>query len=554
MRSTVTLAGRRASPQGWAAPFALFVGAALVYSLNLGRLPHPDELHHVLAAKGLLESGEPRIAEGLYTRTLMFTWLVARSFALFGESLSAARLPALLPTAALVALLFVWLRHVADARAAWLGALLFALSPFAVDMAQFSRFYALQMLSLFGAAVCAYEALEPNPPHRRLGLALAALAAAALAFYLQPTTIMGLAGLCSWLAAALLLPVLLDPATPRRRKLALASVLAGLGVLVLLVLLASGSLPKLWAQYRSTPLFNRGTEGQFWYYHARYSLLYPSLWPATGILALAALAARPRPASFLAVVFAVAFLLSSFGAAKSLRYIAYAQPFLFALWGVGLAALWAPLGRFLRGLGVDLRATLPRGWPAGAWLARAMLAVALAFLVLANPAWLRTATLLAGVTIPPEQPPTNWPAAREALEPWLARAGVVVTTEELGTLYFLGRYDVRYSPSKLEELAPSQQREFGIDHRTGRPVIATQPSLERLMDCYGSGVILGPAEDWGKPHKINDGLARLITERATPIELPARSRLFAYGWDRSAEGRPPPSACAGLPAIATAQP
>jgi 4-amino-4-deoxy-L-arabinose transferase-like glycosyltransferase len=536
----------------WAAPIALLLGAVLCYSVNLGHLPHPDELHHVLAAKGLLETGEPRIAEGVYTRTLLYTWLVAQSFALFGESLSVARLPALIPMAVLVALMFVWLRRVADERAAWIGTLLFALSPFAVDIAQFSRFYALQMLSLFVAAVCAYEVVRPESPGwRRAGLALAAAVAAALAFYLQPTTILGLGGLGLWLSGAVLLPFFLDPALPRRRKLALAGALAGLVVLGLGVIAATGILDDLWSQYRWTPLFNRSTEDQFWYYHAWYSLLYPSLWPATGVLALAALAAKPRPAGFVAAVFAVGFLLNSFAAAKNLRYMAYAQPFLFALWGIGLAALWDPLGRFLRRLAVDARAALPRSWPVGPGVARATVVAAVVFLLLANPAWLRTATLLAGVTIPPDQPPTDWPAARAALEPWLARAGVVVTTEELGALYFLGRYDVRYSPSKLTELAPSQRHEFGIDHRTGRPVIATAASLERLIDCYDSGLVVGPAEDWGKPHKIDGNLARLIAERAEPVELPPRSRLFAYAWERPAGDALPPT-CADLPTIATA--
>ena len=41
----------------------------------------------------------------------------------------------------------------AGTRAAWIGALLFGLSPFSVEIAQFSRFYGLQMLSLFVAAV-----------------------------------------------------------------------------------------------------------------------------------------------------------------------------------------------------------------------------------------------------------------------------------------------------------------------------------------------------------------------------------------------------------------
>jgi hypothetical protein len=51
-----------------AVPFFLFAAAALLFSINLDRLPHPDELYQIQAAEGLLATGEPRIADGLYTR------------------------------------------------------------------------------------------------------------------------------------------------------------------------------------------------------------------------------------------------------------------------------------------------------------------------------------------------------------------------------------------------------------------------------------------------------------------------------------------------------
>ena len=72
----------------WRAPLLLALAAGLLYCINLGHLPHPDELYHILAAQGMVVTGEPRIAEGLYTRTWLFTWLVARCFSLFGESLA----------------------------------------------------------------------------------------------------------------------------------------------------------------------------------------------------------------------------------------------------------------------------------------------------------------------------------------------------------------------------------------------------------------------------------------------------------------------------------
>ena len=109
--ATTATQQRDGSMAGWLAPLALFAAACLLYSINLGRMAHPDEFHHILAAQGLLATGEPRIAEGVYTRVYLQTWLVAKSFSLFGDSLAAARVPSLIATALLVATLFAWLRR-----------------------------------------------------------------------------------------------------------------------------------------------------------------------------------------------------------------------------------------------------------------------------------------------------------------------------------------------------------------------------------------------------------------------------------------------------------
>jgi hypothetical protein len=369
-----------------------------------------------------------------------------------------------------------------------------------------------------------------------------------LAVYLQPTTLLGCVGLGLWAAAGIGLPWLGDRAVPPRRKLLAVGALGVLALAAVGALAATGMLGDLWRQYRSTPLFNQGSSDEFWYYHAWYSLLYPSLWPATGILALLAVAARPLPGSMAISVFAVGFLLNSFAAGKSLRYIAYAQPFLFVLWGIGLAALWPQLVQFIGRLRASLGSRLA-SFDAGRGLAGALVGASVVFLVAANPAWVRTAMLLADVTVPPEQPRANWPLAREALAPWLERADIVVTTEELGHLYFLGRYDLRFSPSKLGELHKAEQREFGIDFRTGRSVIGSKETLERILACYPVGVIVGPAAHWGRPELINGELAALIAARAQPLPLPPGSHLRAYTWERPAGAGQAPPSCAGLPSF-----
>lgn len=534
-------------PAALLAPLAVFVGALALYSINLGHLPHPDELHHILAAHGLLTAGEPRIAEGLYTRVLLHTWLVAESYKLFGESVAAARVPSIVAMAACVALLFVWVRREVGAAAAWWSAVLFGISPFAIGVAQFVRFYALQTLVFTATAMVVYYAVAGR--HSLWGRAtfgLVSLPLLAFGAYLQPTTLLGAVGLGAWAVPALLLPWLQRSELPLTRKLSLLGGGLVLSLLVVMALAWTGLLGQLWERYREAPLFIEDRVDNFWYYHAWLNLLYPTLWPAVGILALVMIVVHPLLGSFATVTFAVSFLLNSFAAAKGLRYMVYAQPELFMIWGTGIATFWPKIVSWLRGLTDELAGQMA-GF--GAWarrLAVALVAGAIMFLVLANPTWLRSATMIADIAIPPERPRADWPRAKDSLMPWITAADVVVSSEELGTLYYLGRYDIRFSPSKLGELDANEQKEFGRDYRTGRPVISKSETLKQVIDCYRTGIVLGPSAHWGAAHLIDAKTLALIESNTTPLSLPPRTQIRAQVWDHGA-GWARPDMCAGLP-------
>lgn len=544
--------GRRSlEQQRWLAPLLLGIAAALIYTIQLGADPaNHDELHHVLAARSLLATGEPRLVDGIYSRGYAYTWLVAQSFRLFGDSLAAARLPALLAGAALVPVLFVWLRAEAGPRAAWTTTILYALSPFAVELAQFARFYTLQSLAFFLGAIALHRALlGPGAAWHRLMLLGAAAGALFFANQLQPTTIMGLVGLTVWGALAVALPWLIAPTTSPMQRLVAVLAATALVAVVALAAWQTGLLAKFWQLYRETPLFLERNSDEFWYYHVWYSLYYPSLWPAVGLLGLAGLAAWPRPGLLVLAVFATAFVLNSLGGAKALRYMAYAQPFLFALWGLGLAAVWDGLVLFLGGTRrrlADLSGSLPPGWSGR--LASTLVGGALACLVLANPAWVRSVSLLARVTVPGEEPNIDWLAVQPILAPLVDRAGIVVTTAELETLYYLGRYDLLLNRSRLSELRPPEAREFGRDWRTGRPVIATEASLARVIECYPSGLFVSPELAWKRPAHIDQPAKAMVEERGTPVPLPPRSHVLAWTWEHPATaGRP--AYCAELDAM-----
>lgn len=527
----------------------LFVGSVTVFCINLGRLPHPDELYHILAAKGLLETGEPRIAEGLYWRGYLQTWLTAWSFRLFGESLATARIPSALFTAGLVTASFWWLRARVGTSIALLGAIFYALSPFAITIAQFCRFYALQTLSFFLAAVTIAEAAnrERSPRRRVIFLALG-LPALGLAIHLQPVSLIGGLGIALYVAGSLLLPRLVDPTLPWVKRFGPALVLSSALLLGLAASAASGLLDELWSRFRQAETFNAHLADQFWYYHAWYQLFFPTLWPATGLLALAAFARWPRPAGLALTIFAIAFTLHSLAAPKSLRYIAYAQPFLIVLWVLGLAAVWSNLRDGLSALvtGIAGRFELPT--TTGRRLARFLVAGAIVFLVLANPAWLRSVTLLADVPVPPERPPVDWPKVAPVLAPHLASGRFVVTSEELGALYFLGRFDLTLNASRYDEIVRGTGPTIVRDPRTGRGVGRDLAATRLVLACRAPGVFISLEQFWNDAPRIVAPTAKtFLLAHARPLELPAGSGLVAFVWDeRSGEA----ADCAELEPIA----
>jgi hypothetical protein len=257
-----------------------------------------------------------------------------------------------------------------------------------------------------------------------------------------------------------------------------------------------------------------------------------------------ALVARPRPALLATIVFGTAFLVHSFTPAKNFRYMAYALPFLFAVWGMALGEIGGRLRRFTADQ--ILKFTAPLRQPRLRSLSRQGLWAVLAlFLVAGNTAFIRTATLLADITIPPDTPPADWRAARAALGPRLAQADIVLTTSELEALYFLDRYDVVVSRSRLDELGQlAGADEFGRDFRTGRPVVASADAVARIIACYPSGLVVSPTARWRVPIQLSPEVAELIERSATEVPMPPHSHMIAYEWHHP--GTAPPPGCLEL--------
>jgi hypothetical protein len=535
-----SILSRRSS---WLAPVVLGCLALAVRLPHFDHVAYFDELYHFLAAQSWLAEGQLRVADGVYDRTPLFTVLLAQWLGLFGENLVIARLPSLIAGTALVVLVFLWTRAVAGSLAAVLAALFLALDPENLQISQWGRFYALHVVMFWLGAVGTYR-LVTSPPAaagRTVLLAAGVLLCFGPALYLQITTLIGLLGVAVWSTLALGLPWL-SRFSPRTRWGIVAGA-AFVGAAAIWVFAEVGLVAELLARYRSAPLYQVGNRDAFWYYHSFLTIYYPTLWPLVALAVVIGLAYRPRPTAFCACVTAIAFVAHSFAAAKSMRYLTYASPFLFVLWGIALAEVWPRLSGFLEDVGARALAWLRLGWLGRPGIF-AVLAVVLAFTIAANGAFVRSAATMFGFVIPPMQTPPDWAAAKDALAPWLADAAIVLTTDELSALHYLGRYDVLISKSRLSELRNGG--EFSPDPRTGRPVIGRPESLALIMDCYPDGLLVVDAGRWRNPAQLDHAVADLAEARAEEVELSAAA-MHAYVWRWPNDARRA-EACADLPA------
>jgi hypothetical protein len=518
---------------------ALVTAIALaVRFIRLDHTVHVDELTHILAARSLLEDGTLRLGEDgmLYTRARGFTYLIAAMLRLFGESVVVARIPAVLAGTALVAVLFVWTRSVAGRAAAWLAALFLCLDPTAIYLSQLTRFYTIHaLLFLLGAIAVFRLCTSPASAARRAALIAGALGVFGLAYHLQVTTLIGLGGVS--FAVVLLLARRETLAAVGRRwrwwlpPLLLASLPAAL--------VARRAVPRYLELFTYADVWAAGFADDRLYYLRFLLEGYPTMWSLLPIVLVVALYRHPRFAAFAGTIFLVAFATHSLAAWKNPRFLFYAMPFLFALWGIAAAAALRWTFRRVRVLWRSVR------WPSAVpWLAtpatNASLALVIGYLLAANSAYRLSYKMLtvddadwAAPILYRGEP--DWAAAAAALRTVVDSSAVIMSSSDLKAFFYLGRIDVVLSATML-----GSGPEFSIAPGLFRPAITQPESVARLIACQPSGLVIVEDKHLGQTWSVPPTTADFLREHVEPLPLPAGLRLTAFRWRNPA---PDASAC-----------
>jgi hypothetical protein len=277
---------------------------------------------------------------------------------------------------------------------------------------------------------------------------------------------------------------------------------------------------------------------------------YPTLWPAFPLLALLALATRPRPTLLCCCIFIPSFALLSFAAMKHFIYIYFALTFLFVVWAVALTRLgyvvWRCIVSTTERTLTQVAPELPRGpfkW--------GLIALGLLFLVVSNGAPARTILKPFGVALRADETSADWATATAILQPWLHQASIIITPNDVHAMYYLGDYDIAVNPSRLSEIPGAGRAgaaEFTPDPRTGRPVVGTAASLRLIMACYPHGLFIADLTTYPAPWATSESkeITSIVEREMKPIEMPPGSSVVAFRWEKS-DAISAPTECASLP-------
>ncbi|TVP45068.1 MAG: hypothetical protein EA350_10190 [Gemmatimonadales bacterium] len=532
--------------------------ALLVRLANLDHTPFVDEMNHVIAAGSLLREGSLLLDSGAeYLRARHFTWMVAGSMAIFGENLSAARLPSVLAGTLLVVAVFLWVRQAFGRWEGWTAGILLMLAPQAIYHSQLTRFYSFQALYLLGVAWCAWRLVELPSWRSRSAplLLLGGLVLAWGALSVQFSSLVGLGAIGIWFVGALGFRVIrigIHRTRPAATVLGFGALLLGAAAWLHL----SGFGYRAIGMFDQVDLWADAHRSNFRFYHDHLLSHYPLLWASFPIIALLALRRQPSLSSLWLLVFALVFTVHSVSAWKAERYIFYVLPFFFALTGVVVGPLlrWL-LAEFTRGVEGIIGAGSRRiAMGAGVGL----LTLSLLFAAWGNSAFPYSARMIGGTDASWPFPvlyrgEADWGAVARELEDEISGADVVVVSTEQKAQYFLGRGELVLSVNYLDQDRSGTPRpEFTRNWKTGTPMIHRPETVDMVVACRRSGLILVERNHWRQAWSVPDLVADRIEELARRVPLAEGWRVVAFEWDHGAGFEARPDECSPLLAPAQA--
>ena len=509
---------------------ALITALALGFRLlHLEEQRHSDSYLHIMAAASLLTDGTLSLGgEVQYDRAYLFTYLVAAFQSVFGGTTFVAGVPALLAGVAWVAVLFVWVRSTAGRTAAWVAGLLFAFDVWSLALAHMVRFYTLHGLAFFLGAIGLYYIVTRRPPWGTMAVTAAAVIGAFwFAYHLQYTTVVGGIALAVWLVVEMSPRVFLYFRDHRSRAIALAIPIVVGGSVAGFLFVQSEAAARYWGMFSTAAPWAEPRVDDLTYYIRRLERTYGFLWALFPVAAIVAIARYGRPAVFSLLLFVVPLVVHSLAAFKAPRFLGYAIPFFFVIWGLAIAAALPYLKVVARRAVSKVGRSCIRG-QVFSFLSHSLLfAVLVGVALTGRSVWWEAYKFVAENERPSGMTPHRWDKAAARLRPVVESVDVVVISGVASSDYYVDYVHVKIHTSNF-----SGDPEFSKREPAGVPGISAPQSLETLTRCYSSGLVAVDNTRWGR---LSHEMIETLQANAQPFPLPEEWGVRAYTWSHDVD-------------------
>jgi hypothetical protein len=127
----------------------------------------------------------------------------------------------------------------------------------------------------------------------------------------------------------------------------------------------------------------------------------------------------------------------------------------------------------------------------------------------------------------------DWAAAVAELRPLLDTVGVVVSSSDLKALYFAGRLDYEMYRSAVR--VRGKEVEFARSRKHLRPILSTPGSVEHVMRCSRSGLVIVEEHVWRWRYGVPPETVDFIESHMQRREVPHGSGILAFTWSTPAD-------------------
>lgn len=492
--------------------FIIAIVALISRITQLDRPPGLDELFIYNAAIGWMETGTPSILDGLYTRASVVTAAISGLFQLSDStSLVLSRAPSAIFGVALVLSVFFWSDRFGNRRIAWIAATLLIIYPTSLYLSQILRYYSILAFFFVNSIFLFYTALLTKKWRlKRIFLISIATLFTLISIYLQKVSIIGYAFFAIWCTAILY--------TEHRKTINIALgnkpvVVSALAALALSAILLAPMMPGLFRTFTYSPPWLSGSRPAT-FYASHFLHLYPLLTIAYLPALYFCIRSYPKLASMCSAIFMGTILTQSFAGMKDPRYIYYAAPFFFISSAIILDITSNNVYHLIRRAIQRLQPGIVSA-KFSRYIHAAILAL-LSIIIIATTPVRDSFYFFRHGFGPNPTGGTFWNLAAELTEPDTSDGPIIVTDADMHTIYYLGTFDVHFSPEALDLLAWHSNvdgaPDFYTDFRTGRPTIGSVAALANILDCHKETIILASRSLADKNRQYRQELQELLDD------------------------------------------